>query len=74
MHTGLRVHGVEGPGRAHLRAAERTAGAPLLDSPLLDGALATARLADNHPDFTDTSAHILVAGRTPREGRGGGGQ
>ncbi|MFJ9944941.1 class I SAM-dependent methyltransferase [Streptomyces erythrochromogenes] len=65
--TGLRVHGIEGPGWAYLRAAERTAGAPLLDSPLLDGALATARLADHHPDVIDASAHILVAGRTPPE-------
>ncbi|MFD9081271.1 class I SAM-dependent methyltransferase [Streptomyces erythrochromogenes] len=46
--TGLRIHGVEGPGWAYLRAAERTAGAPRLDSPLLDGALATARLGA-HP-------------------------
>ncbi|MFJ3877077.1 class I SAM-dependent methyltransferase [Streptomyces sp. NPDC090077] len=62
----VRVHGVEGPGWAYLRAAERTAGTALFDSPLLPGALRTARLADRHPEVADTSAHLLVTGRAAR--------
>ncbi|MFJ8017045.1 class I SAM-dependent methyltransferase [Streptomyces sp. NPDC096339] len=59
----VEVHGVEGPGWAYLQAAERTAGAPLHDSPLLAGAIETARLADRHPAVRDASAHLLVTGR-----------
>lgn len=61
--TGIAVAGIEGPGWAYLRAAERTAGAALYDSPLLPGAVETARLADEHPEFADASAHLLVTGR-----------
>lgn len=61
--TRVGVHGIEGPGWAYLRAAERTAGAPLHDSPLLTGAIETARLADRHPAVTDASAHLLLTGR-----------
>ncbi len=61
--TNITVTGIEGPGWAYLRAAERTAGTALHDSPLLHGALETARLADEHPEFADASAHLFVTGR-----------
>ncbi|MFI1649793.1 class I SAM-dependent methyltransferase [Streptomyces avidinii] len=60
--TGVRVHGIEGPGWAYVVAAGRCAGQEAAGALLAD-AIATARLADEHGVFTDASAHILVVSK-----------
>ncbi|MFH8257704.1 class I SAM-dependent methyltransferase [Streptomyces roseolus] len=61
--SGVTVAGIEGPGWAYLRAAERVVGEALHGSPLLTGAVETARLADELCEFADSSAHLLLIGR-----------
>ncbi|MFJ3960856.1 class I SAM-dependent methyltransferase [Streptomyces sp. NPDC090036] len=59
--SGVRVHGIEGPGWAYVVAAGRCAGQEEAGALVAD-AIATARLADEHGVFHDASAHILVVG------------
>ncbi|MFD9532094.1 class I SAM-dependent methyltransferase [Streptomyces sp. NPDC060010] len=59
--SGVRVHGIEGPGWAYVVAAGRCAGQEEAGAMVAD-AMATARLADEHGVFHDASAHLLVVG------------
>ncbi|MGW5400154.1 class I SAM-dependent methyltransferase [Streptomyces sp. NPDC003952] len=59
--SGVRVHGIEGPGWAYVVASGRCAGQEEAGALVAD-AIATARLADEHAEFHDASAHILVVG------------
>ncbi|KRV49156.1 SAM-dependent methyltransferase [Wenjunlia vitaminophila] len=63
--TGVRVHGVEGPAWACLKAVEVHTGTVLTDSPMFTAALEAARLADAHPELLAASSHLLATAVAP---------
>jgi hypothetical protein len=58
--------GVEGPAWTVLKGVEAHTAESLVDSPLLDSALALARLAESDPALLPVSSHLLALAHAPR--------
>lgn len=62
----ITITGIEGPAWSALKAGEHASGTSLADSAMFRAALASARLAEPHPQLLAASSHMLATARRPR--------